>query len=72
MPHMARTASPGPENEFMKENKDDITKTPSDSAEEIAQTEMPRATAEEIAQKVIIKMLADEATERLTASYSNI
>ena len=60
MPHMARTASPSPESEFMKDKNDDITKTPSDSAEEIAQTEMPRATAEEIAQKVIIKVLADE------------
>lgn len=68
---MARAASPGPESELMKDNKDDITKTPSDSAEEIAQTEMPPATAEEIAQKVIIKVLADEFN-RLMGQYARI
>ena len=68
---MARTASPSPESEFMKDNKDDVTKTPSDSTEEIAQTEMPRATAEEIAQKVIIKVLADEFN-RLMRQYARI
>jgi hypothetical protein len=45
--------------------------TPSDSAEEIAQTEMPRATAEEIAQKVIIKVLADQFN-RLTRQHARI
>jgi len=48
----------------MKNKKHD-TKTPSDSAEEIAQTEMPRATAEEIAQKVIIKVKNPPSDEEI-------